>query len=201
MGQPPWQCETTSGGAAEEHLCKNLRLDRESVAGTRLISRAEFMKALLSPFAVRLFNEEDLDELDRIEQLSGEASWSRTELELFAGRLDVDVRVITPREAPECPVGFFAVEHGDETLYLANLAVHPEWRRKGIATLALDAVVEMGRSLQYQWVALDVQEENLVAQFLYRSAGFRAVRLCREHYAGQDGYHMVKEIGVTAKLR
>lgn len=156
------------------------------------------MNALLSPFAVRLFSEEDLDELNRIEQLSGEASWSRTELELFASRLDVDVRVITPREALERPVAFFAVEHGDETLYLANLAVHPDWRRKGIATLALEAVAEMGRSLQYQRIALDVQEENLAAQFLYRATGFRAVRLCREHYAGQDGYHMVKELRAEA---
>jgi ribosomal protein S18 acetylase RimI-like enzyme len=52
----------------------------------------------------------------------------------------------------------------------------------------------LGRSLQYKRIALDVQEENLAAQLLYRKAGFRVVRICRLHYHSQDGYAMVKEL-------
>lgn len=152
-------------------------------------------QTLPAEFVVRPYDEGDLDALDRIERLAGDACWSRSELEFFASRLDVDVQVVTAVYAISHPVGFYAVEHGDQTLYVANIAVAPEWRRRGIGSFALDSLTEMATSLRYRCIALDVQEENLAAQLLYRKAGFRVVRIRRMHYYRQDGYHMVKELG------
>jgi hypothetical protein len=82
-------------------------------------------QALLLPFAVRPYQEGDLDALERIERLAGNACWDRDELQYFAARLDVDVRVIATPDTAGQPIAFYAVEHGEETLYLANIAVAP----------------------------------------------------------------------------
>lgn len=150
------------------------------------------MPILSTPFAIRSYEDGDLNDLERIERLAGNAYWTRNELEIFAARLDVDFRVVIKDRSPAQLVAFYVVEHGDETLYLANIAVTPEWRRRGIATFALESVAELGYSLQYRQIALDVQEENLAAQLLYRKAGFRVERIHRMHYPGQDGYFMIK---------
>jgi ribosomal protein S18 acetylase RimI-like enzyme len=145
-------------------------------------------------FAERAFRDEDLDALEKIERAAGDARWTRRQLEYAAGSLEIDTRVITTAGEPGQPIAFYVVEHGDETLYLCNLAVATEWRRRGVAVFALEAAAEMGRSLGYAGIALHVQEENLPAQLLYRKAGFRATSIQRKFYGGQDGYHMEKDL-------
>ena len=132
----------------------------------------------------------DLNSLDKIEQKAGEASWSRHEIKNFINRLDVDTRIVTTLEEPDQAIGFYAVEHGDETLYICNLAVATSWRRRGVAMFALKAAIRFGRELNYKKLSLHVQEENLPAQLLYRKAGFQVVNIHRGHYDGQDGYQM-----------
>jgi len=114
-----------------------------------------------SQFEERSYQPEDLDALVQIEQEAGDAGWSRTELEFFAEHLFVDTRVVTPIVAPDRPIGFYVVEHGEESLYLCNIAVAVDWRRRGVASFALEAATELARSISYQELALDVQEQNL----------------------------------------
>jgi len=153
-----------------------------------------------SQFEERSYQPEDLGALVQIEKEAGDAGWSRIELEFFAEHLFVDTRVVTPIEAPDTPIGFYVVEHGEETLYLCNIAVAADWRRRGVASFALEAATELARSINYEELALDVQELNLGAQLLYRKAGFRAIGIRRGYYTGQDGYHMVKRLQSAVPL-
>ncbi len=145
-------------------------------------------------FAERPYRTDDFEALAHIEDLAGDASWGRCELAFFTESLTVDTRVVTPFGYPAEAIGFYVVEHGDDVLYLSNLAVRPDWRRKGVAAFALEAATALARSLNYRELALDVQERNLAAQLLYRKAGFRAIDIRREFYSDQDGYHMVKSL-------
>jgi ribosomal protein S18 acetylase RimI-like enzyme len=82
----------------------------------------------------------------------------------------------------------------EQELYLANIAVAPDWRRRGVGRFTLERVEALARRLGCARITLDVQERNLAAQLLYRAMGFLAVQIKHGHYGSQDGYRMQKEL-------
>jgi [ribosomal protein S18]-alanine N-acetyltransferase len=91
-------------------------------------------------------------------------------------------------------VGFFLVQLARDHLHLANLAVAPAERRKGVATLALQKIENIAWAYGLPRVELEVRETNLAAQLLYRRCGYRAVDIVRSYYGDQDAYRMTKDV-------
>ncbi len=61
----------------------------------------------------------------------------------------------------------------EQTLLIANVAVHPDYRRRGIAYRLTAKALEHARQRGIQATWLHVREENEPAIKLYRSLGFR----------------------------
>lgn len=84
----------------------------------------------------------------------------------------------------------------DETqageLYLDSLAVLPEYRRRGIATLLLEATAGRARRLGIPRVGLLVDEGNPGAERLYLAAGFRHAD--DTVWGGHPMHHLVKAV-------
>lgn len=145
-------------------------------------------------FLERECRPEDIDALLQIEAEAGRAAWTRAVMEQFRERKDTTFRVITTVAAPRTPIAFHVVQEHGEAAYLANLAVAVEWRRRRVATYALERVADRSRQRGLRWIELHVQEENLGAQLLYRKNGFLAVEVLHGYYPGQDGYAMRKDL-------
>ena len=67
---------------------------------------------------------------------------------------------------------------GDE-MQINNVAVHPEWRRRGVAERMLRAVLEDSKDGGAAFAVLEVRESNTAARTLYEKKlgfGFLAVR-------------------------
>ncbi|MDF1755407.1 MAG: GNAT family N-acetyltransferase [Verrucomicrobiales bacterium] len=142
----------------------------------------------------RAFFQNDLEALAAIEREAGDAAWTPIHIKYFTCHLTMDTRVITTDISDE-PIAFYVVEHGDESLSINNIAVDPKWRRLGVASFALGLIETLARELNYRQIILDVQEQNLPAQLLYRKAGFQVAQIRKDHYdPGEDGYRMVKEV-------
>jgi len=58
------------------------------------------------------------------------------------------------------------------TLFLANLAVAPEYRRRGLATQILNYSLRMARRMGKSWLELSVLKKNTSARSLYEKMGF-----------------------------
>jgi GNAT superfamily N-acetyltransferase len=58
---------------------------------------------------------------------------------------------------------------------LANVAVYPEYRRRGIGRALVEACVALARSRGAKAINLEVDRSNLPAQRIYRSLGFETV--------------------------
>jgi len=57
---------------------------------------------------------------------------------------------------------------------IGNVAVKPEWRRRGIARSLMEAALNLARSQYGEWIALQVRSDSLAAKSLYESMGFQA---------------------------
>jgi GNAT superfamily N-acetyltransferase len=58
---------------------------------------------------------------------------------------------------------------------IANVAVHPEYRRKGIARSMVEACLEYAQEKSATELLLQVERDNNAAQVLYASLGFKAL--------------------------
>ena len=77
-------------------------------------------------------------------------------------------------------------------LWLLNLAVHPDHRRRGVARRLIEALKEKLRPERRTRIVEKVRETNLAAQLFFRSQGFRAVGVERRAFedTGEAAYVM-----------
>jgi len=61
--------------------------------------------------------------------------------------------------------------------YISNLAVHPQWRKQGIALKLLMAVEHKVRSWGFKSIYLHVMDSNLAAFNLYQGSGYKLYKL------------------------
>jgi len=75
--------------------------------------------------------------------------------------------------------------------HISTIAVHPQWRRRGLGELLLLTAMERGLELGVSIVTLEVRPSNQVAQRLYRKYGFRLQGVRRGYYRdGEDAWLM-----------
>lgn len=87
---------------------------------------------------------------------------------------------------------------GDE-LTINNIAVHPDWRRRGVARQLLRAVLDHASGRACRVAALEVRPSNRSAIGLYVSEGFGEVGRRPNYYAaeGEDAIRM--ELNLVAR--
>jgi ribosomal protein S18 acetylase RimI-like enzyme len=74
--------------------------------------------------------------------------------------------------------------------WVASIGVHPDFRRRGIARMLLDAC-EVG--LATPKLRLVLKPSNTAAKTLYMNAGYEEIDIWRRYYAnGEDGLVMEK---------
>ena len=72
-------------------------------------------------------------------------------------------------------VGYAALEWVVDEGSLTDIAVLPQKRKKGIANLLMEALLDKSHKEQLQFVTLEVRESNTPAINLYKKFGFREV--------------------------
>jgi ribosomal-protein-alanine N-acetyltransferase len=129
----------------------------------------------LPDIAVRLvpMQIEDLDAVLAIEYQSFTTPWSR---ELFVTELDNTsiARLFVARlgDAPQDIVGYIGYRVVIGEMHIVIVAVHPAWRRRGIARYMLGEAIEHARQAACTKATLEVRVSNVGAQQLYYRLGF-----------------------------
>ena len=65
---------------------------------------------------------------------------------------------------------------------MMNVAVHPDYRRRGIAQRLVNALVEALVAGESHYLTLEVRDSNESARALYAKLGFRQVGLRKNYY-------------------
>jgi ribosomal-protein-alanine N-acetyltransferase len=140
--------------------------------------------AVTAPVQVEAMRADDIPAVHEIERLSFANPWPAHafEQELTGNRL---ARYVVAR-AGRRVVAFAGIWQMVDEAHITTFGVHPDWRRRGVGSQLLLAVVELARQVGARRLTLEVRAGNLPAQALYESFGFE-VRGRRVRYYTDDG--------------
>ena len=88
------------------------------------------------------------------------------------------------RRGPVLGYGGFWLVAGEA--HISTIAVHPEWRGRGLGELLLAHMLEQATALGAETATLEVRVSNQRAQNLYRKYGFQVVGCRRCYYRDND---------------
>ena len=131
---------------------------------------------------------EDLPQVMEIENLSFSSPWSHSS---FLQEFNNPVSRTLVAESDGRVRGYLCCWCVADEVHTLNLAVHPNYRRLGIARRLMEEVLLEARAEGIKTVSLEVRRSNLPAVSLYHRLGFRQVGVRRRYYEnGEDAFLM-----------
>jgi ribosomal-protein-alanine N-acetyltransferase len=136
----------------------------------------------------------DLNDIEDIEHRSYDTPWSRS---MFAGELAKPASLCLGAFEGEQLGGYLIVSRYVDAWHIMNIAVSPDFRRRGIATALLERLFELTDDRSRRGFTLEVRVSNDGAIRLYERLGFTARGIRRGYYTDnrEDALIMWREPG------
>jgi ribosomal-protein-alanine N-acetyltransferase len=80
-------------------------------------------------------------------------------------------------------VGFAGLWLMVDEAHVTTIALHPDYRGRGLGELLLVTLIDISYDIGAKWVTLEVRVSNYTAQNLYRKYGFREAGLRHRYYS------------------
>lgn len=140
----------------------------------------------------------ELSAVEEIERTCFANPWPRSAFELV---LHTDNVLVLAASVSGQLSGYVVAAHFGRSVLIANLAVTPAARRRGVASALLRAAIDWARVMGAQRCRLEVRESNRAAAALYGSFGFRDRGRVRGYYRNpeEDAVTMVLDL-VTSSV-
>lgn len=148
-------------------------------------------------FALAPMTLEDLDEVMVIERASFQTPWSQGAFryELTQNRVAHCTVIRVGRRV----AGYLCLWEIGHEVHITNLAVHPEFRRRGVARALLAAMLDGARRRGVELIFLEVRPTNAEAIGLYGSLGFQVIGRRKGYYfdTGEDALVMEAKLATA----
>lgn len=139
---------------------------------------------------------EDLAAMLAIERLSFPDPWSKASM-----REEID-STLPPWVAvlDGSVLGYVCLWGALDERHITNLAVHPDFRHRGVGSLLLSTAIEAARQEHCRTLLLEVRPSNVTARRLYSALGFVELYRRRGYYISpsEDGLVMVLSLAEPA---
>jgi ribosomal-protein-alanine N-acetyltransferase len=83
-------------------------------------------------------------------------------------------------------IGFICVNYTPHESHILDLAVHPDFRRRGAASVLMDEAIRELKKRGCIFVYLKVRASNIGAQKFYELYGFKAESVRKKYYGDPD---------------
>lgn len=143
---------------------------------------------------IRAMEEEDVDDVLRIERTGFLTPWAREHFLYEICRNPHAANRVIRRERRVAAYACAWILAGE--LRINNVAVDPMWRRRGMASRLIGALIEEARAQGCTTAQLEVRASNRAARGLYESWGFRPVGRRVGYYrdSGEDAVLMERAL-------
>ena len=142
---------------------------------------------------IQRMTEDDVEEVVRLEKLCFSDPWSKRSFEEeLKHRFSIPLVVKSGTKV----VGYTCLWHIENQMEIANIAVSPEFRRKGIGRMMIERVLAEAEKRGCLSVMLSVRESNEAGLNLYTKSGFVEVERRKHYYRlpTEDAIIMVKNL-------
>lgn len=121
-----------------------------------------------------------IESLTELDKLCFSVPWSKKlfESELFSNNAYYIVALDKDKVVGYCGINYVCGEGS-----ITNIAVHPEYRKRGIASTLLEKMINFAHKENFEFVTLEVRESNINAIKLYKKYGFEMVGSRKGYYA------------------
>jgi ribosomal-protein-alanine N-acetyltransferase len=146
---------------------------------------------------LRRMRPEDLDQVLAIEQRNFHQPWTRRSFlaEIETAPLSQPLAVVYEDQLVAYIVPWFIAGE----LQIANVAVHEDFRRRGLARQLIVHVCDLAQRRNCRVAHLEVRRANTAASRLYESLGFQITTVRRNYYGpNEDALLMSKNLTRTA---
>jgi len=143
---------------------------------------------------IRSFRPADAPAISEILRDSNQAAqWP---FESYATLADSPSGILLVCEAKTQVVGFMAARQAADQAEILNIAVHIDFRRKGVASALLAGALDAFRRSAIAQVFLELRESNLPARTLYERHGFIRTGRRKSYYANptEDALCMLRKL-------
>ena len=121
----------------------------------------------------------DLAEIEEIERSSYPTPWSRS---MFAGELAKPSSICLGAFRGEQLTGYLIVSRYVDAWHVMNIAVRPDYRRQGIASMLMNRLFDLTSGRSRRGYTLEVRVSNTGAIKLYERLGFKPRGVRRGYY-------------------
>jgi len=142
------------------------------------------METKAEPVVIDPMRLRDLGDILKIEKLSFTTPWSKQAF--LSELLDNDRAYYLVAKVNDRAVGYIGIWLVAGEGHITNVAVHPEYRRRGIGHQLLTAVERLASERGVTRLTLEVRVSNEAAQSLYRKLGYAPAGIRRRYYRDND---------------
>ena len=174
------------------------------------------------PYTIRPMEPDDVPMVSAIDQMSFPAPWQASSYlyELKQHKRSFYYTLLRPATNEAVPprqgwlcrlrdalipskesgvIGYVGFRFRPTEAHVSTIAVHPNWRRKGLGELLLLTAMEKALEQGASAVSLEVRPSNRVAQRLYRKYGLRFLGVHPGYYRdGEDAWLMAVDVSQDA---
>jgi ribosomal-protein-alanine N-acetyltransferase len=142
---------------------------------------------------IRKFQLSDMKELLEIEKFSFPKSPYSEDTFLRWYEIAKDTFLVA--EVEKKIVGYIIGFCKNEVGIVVSIAVHPNFRRKGIGTKLWGELLKLFKNNNVKIARLEVRKSNSIAQNFYKKIGFKKIGTIKNYYEnGEDAIVMVYEL-------
>lgn len=148
-------------------------------------------------FIIRPMEERDLPEVLAIERVSFPNPWHESTFRGEIQNKSISFPLVMVHEPDDQVVGYIIFWKIGEEVQVNNIAIHPDFRRRGLGEFLLRKVISWVKKEGAQFITLEVRPSNFAAQALYRKLGFKTIGLRRFYYSNpvEDALVMILDLG------
>lgn len=131
---------------------------------------------------VKIYNliADDIEDIIEISVLSFPTAWVK---EAFDNELKNNLARYVVAKIDEKTIGYGGMWIILDECHITNIAIHPDYRQLGIASLILESLITIGKSEGCSAMTLEVRKSNFIAQKLYKKFGFIEEGLRKKYYS------------------
>jgi len=137
-------------------------------------------------FFIRRMKDTDLAAVRTIESLSFSNPWSETTFRGEIQNTSISFPLVVVRKPEDAVIGYIVFWHIRDDVQVNNIAVHPDFRGKGIGEALMRHVIDKVRANGATFVTLEVRPSNTGAVALYQKLGFEILGTRKNYYTNPD---------------